>query len=215
VSVKHIKTSICKNISTASIANILTLARLFVVFVIFLLYWAGQNKLSFWVEIAFFVFLFGAISDYFDGFFARKYNSQSNFGICFDPICDKIFVYAMLLLLFKMSLCNFLVIFLIISRELLVSGIRDYLSTKNISMPVSILAKYKTGFQMSAIGILLFYEGFWFKKLFYTTKITELFFKSLPILGNLSMYIALILTLYTGYLYLMTLIRHLQGYQNK
>ena len=190
-----------------NIPNILTITRFVIVFVIFALY---QLKITAWVEISFALFLFGAISDYFDGFFARKYKMQSDFGRCFDPISDKIFVFGMLLILNKFGTCNFFIMFLIIAREITVSGIREYLGEKNVMMPVSVLAKYKTGFQMASIGILLFREGIFFRELFYMFYPLEIFFDNLILLGKISLYTATLLTLYTGFLYLKTLIKHLK-----
>ena len=182
-----------------NIANILTITRIAVVFIIFIIY---KSSVKWWAEACFVLFLIGALSDFFDGFFARKYNIQSDFGTCFDPICDKIFVFGMLLLLFELKYCSFIVLFLIVSRELLVSGVREYLAPKGIKMPVTSLTKYKTGFQMAAIGILIFYQGFYFKSLFNVFWLTGIFFDILPLLGFIALHLALVLTLYTGYLYL-------------
>jgi len=189
-----------------NIANILTLTRLFACFVIFAIY---VSKYIYWAEVCFVLFVFAALSDYFDGYFARKHKAQSNFGVCFDPICDKIFVLAMLILLYNISSCGFFVLFLIVGRELWVSGIREFLAPKNISMPVSKLAKYKTGFQMSAIGILLFYQSGVFQKLLYLNIYSSKFFDCLPILGTLALYIATAITIYTGWLYTRVLIKYL------
>ena len=104
--------------------------------------------------------LFGiaAITDYFDGYFARSMKAQSNFGKCLDPIADKLLVIVAIVMLIKFNPSNPWILFpglVIICREVLVSGLREYLAEVNIRVPVSTLAKYKTAVQMFGIGGLL------------------------------------------------------------
>jgi cardiolipin synthase len=99
-----------------------------------------------------------AITDYFDGYLARYLKVQSNFGRCLDPIADKLLVIIAIVMLIKFNPSNPWILFpglIIISREVLVSGLREYLAEINIKVPVSILAKYKTAVQMFGIGGLL------------------------------------------------------------
>ncbi len=105
-------------------------------------------------------FLFGiaAITDYFDGYLARYLKVQSNFGKCLDPIADKLLVIVAIVMLIKFNPYNPWILFpglIIICREVLVSGLREYLAELNVRLPVTILAKYKAGVQMFGIGGML------------------------------------------------------------
>ena len=104
-----------------------------------------------------FLFLLASITDYFDGYFARLYKVQSNFGRCFDPIADKLLVSVSLLMLVSFFGSIFILIpaIIIICREILVSGLREFLATLNIGVPVTRLAKWKTAFQMIAITFFI------------------------------------------------------------
>jgi CDP-diacylglycerol--glycerol-3-phosphate 3-phosphatidyltransferase len=89
--------------------------------------------------------LFGiaSITDYFDGYFARSMKAQSNFGKCLDPIADKLLVIVAIVMLIKFNPSNPWILFpglVIICREVLVSGLREYLAEVNIRVPVSTLA---------------------------------------------------------------------------
>lgn len=135
--------------------NFLTLARIALVP---MLYLCMQTPGIWGNVLAVLVFILAGVSDFFDGFLARRLNAQSDFGRMFDPIADKLIVAtALLLLVAQDTIVGFHVIaaVIILCREILVSGMREYLSQTRIKLPVSGLAKYKTGFQMVAIGILL------------------------------------------------------------
>ncbi len=137
------------------IPNILTIARIAIIpLLVFAFYIPGMfsNVLT--------AILFGiaAITDYFDGYFARYFKVQSNFGKCLDPIADKLLVVIAIVMLIKFNPNNPWILFpglVIIAREVLVSGLREYLAEINIKVPVSRLAKYKTAVQMFGIGGLL------------------------------------------------------------
>mgnify|MGYP006288841551 CR=1 FL=1 len=105
-----------------------------------------------------FIFGVAAVTDYFDGYLARYLKVQSNFGRCLDPIADKLLVIIAIVMLIKFNPTNPWILFpglVIIAREVLVSGLREYLAEINIKVPVSTLAKYKTAVQMFGIGGLL------------------------------------------------------------
>ena len=108
--------------------------------------------------LAVIVFTLAGISDFLDGWFARRFNVHSEFGRMLDPIADMLLVVtALLLLVDQDTIYGVLLIAasIILCREILVSGLREYLTHADARLPVSLLAKYKTGFQMVAIGILL------------------------------------------------------------
>lgn len=104
------------------------------------------------------LFLLASITDFFDGYLARSLKAQSNFGKCLDPIADKLLVTVAIIMLIHFGDRNMVVTFaglIIICREILVSGLREYLSSINVSMPVNTLSKYKTAIQMMALTLLL------------------------------------------------------------
>ena len=137
------------------VPNLLTSFRIFVIPLLVLAFYI-PGMLSNVVT----AFLFGvaAITDYFDGYLARSLKVQSNFGKCLDPIADKLLVIVAIVMLIKFNPNNPWILFpglIIICREVLVSGLREYLAEINIKVPVSVLAKYKTAVQMFGIGGLL------------------------------------------------------------
>lgn len=104
------------------------------------------------------LFLLASITDFFDGYFARSFKVQSNFGKCLDPIADKLLVAVAIIMLVHFGNKNIVITLcgvVIICREILVSGLREFLSSIKVAVPVSNLAKYKTGFQMTALTLLL------------------------------------------------------------
>lgn len=104
------------------------------------------------------LFLGASITDFFDGYLARALKAQSNFGKCLDPIADKLLVAVSLIMLVNFSNQNLLIVIpaiIIICREIMVSGLREFLATINVGVPVTRLAKWKTAIQMVAITSLL------------------------------------------------------------
>jgi cardiolipin synthase len=141
-----------------NLANILTFARMLLLPIIIGLFYLEESWGGFAMFLAFILYILAAITDYFDGFVARKFNQVTAFGTFFDPISDKIFVSTLLLMLVaanKITGVWILLVILIFAREFLVSGLREYLGPKNISIPVTKLAKYKTAAQMGAIAFLI------------------------------------------------------------
>ena len=141
-----------------NLANILTFARLLLLPVMIALFYleASWGAVAAW--LCFVVFVLSAVTDFFDGYVARKYNQITPFGTFLDPISDKIFVATLLVLLVAFGRVTgfwILLVLLIFAREFLVSGLREYLGPKNIQMPVSVLAKWKTTAQMVATGFLI------------------------------------------------------------
>lgn len=157
-------------------------------------------------------FLFGmaAITDYFDGYLARSMRVQSNFGRCLDPIADKLLVVITIVMLIKFNPTNPWILFpglIIIAREVLVSGLREYLAEVNVRVPVSILAKYKTAVQMFGIGGLLLGENGsayvlyqWFGG-YIEVEIKYLLISLISVLAKILYCMAAILTVVTGYSY--------------
>ncbi|MEY3891869.1 MAG: phosphatidylglycerophosphate synthetase [Pseudomonadota bacterium] len=110
------------------------------------------------------IFLFAAITDWLDGFFARYLNQASKFGAFFDPVADKLMVVAALLVLLELDRVNAIISLIIIGRELSISSLREWMATigKPGGMAVMFIGKLKTTIQMIAILMLLYYEDLWF-----------------------------------------------------
>ena len=149
------------------------------------------------------VFAAAAITDYFDGMLARSRLQQSDLGRMLDPIADKLLVGAVLLLLVghhRLSPLGLYPAIVIVLREILVSGLREYLAGIRVGLPVTGLAKWKTGFQMGALGTLLAGNG--------TAAILHLNFLPVSVIGESMLWIAAALTLITGWDYLTAGWRH-------
>ncbi len=140
----------------SKIPNILTLTRLAVVplFSLFLFDDSLEYRIIFLA-----LFIYASITDFFDGYLARKYNINTTFGRVFDPIADKslILVVFIVLLVKNISYAPYIVIpiMVILVRELVISGIREGLAVKKIVIHVSKLGKYKTTIQMICLGFLI------------------------------------------------------------
>lgn len=151
------------------------------------------------------LFLIAGITDWLDGYVARALDAQSAFGRFLDPIADKLLVATALMLLVGESRTGYedgrammIPAIAIVCREILVSGLREFLAEIRIGMPVSRLAKWKTGIQMTAIFLLLLASGgpLWLHAGY---------------LGNACLWIAAALTLVTGYAYLQTGLKHMDN----
>jgi len=140
-----------------AIPNILTLGRVAVVpLVVAALYLPGREGLDYALAL----FILASITDFFDGWLARKLDAQSRFGAMLDPIADKLLVAAVLVMLIARGTVagwDVIAIIVILSREIFVSGLREFLGSEKRVMPVTSLAKAKTAVQMFAIvGLLAF-----------------------------------------------------------
>jgi len=168
------------------IPNALTILRIILIPILVLSFYL-EGPLSNWVAAI--IFAFASLTDYFDGLLARKFNAYSSFGKMFDPIADKLLVASTLVMLVHFDKVNVIPAILILCREITVSGLREYLAEFKFSIPVTNLAKVKTGIQMVAIVILILGEQ--------GTGLAHV-----DILGNVAIWIAAVLTLVTGYAYL-------------
>ncbi len=133
----------------------ITLSRLFLLPVIILLLFIPAQTTA-W--LAFSLYAIASFTDFIDGWIARRYNMESDFGKFLDPISDKIFVTCLLITFVAIGrLPDFWLIpvMLILTREFLVSGMREFLGPRNITLHVTFLAKWKTTIQMAAIGLLI------------------------------------------------------------
>lgn len=137
------------------IPNILTFSRIALLPLLIGLIFVIENW-AIWTVFALYVFV--SITDFLDGYLARKWKVESAIGTFLDPISDKIFVICILVALIAANTIEgiwILAVYVILIRELLVSGLREYLGPKNVQLPVTKLAKWKTTIQMVALGLLL------------------------------------------------------------
>jgi cardiolipin synthase len=149
------------------------------------------------------LFSAAAITDYFDGKIARQRQAVSGFGRMLDPIADKLLVGAALMLLAGHGRLSDLALYpaiLIMLREILVSGLREYLAQLRIGLPVTRLAKWKTGFQMGALGTLLAGDT--------AAGVLHLGFLPVSLIGEAMLWTAAALTLLTGGDYLRAGLRY-------
>lgn len=149
------------------------------------------------------VFGAAAITDYFDGKIARSRRQQSDLGRMLDPIADKLLVGAALMMLVGLGRLSDAALYpavVIMLREILVSGLREYLAELRIGLPVTKLAKWKTGFQMGALGTLLAGDT--------GAPVIHLGFLPISLIGEAMLWIAAGLTLLTGWDYLIAGLRH-------
>ncbi len=145
------------------------------------------------------LFAIAGITDFLDGWLARKWKLQSAFGRMLDPIADKLLVAVMLIMLthdFTISGLNVFAAVIILCREILVSGLREYLAAASVSLPVTQAAKWKTAVQMGAIGFLTIDDA------------ANAFFPFTHQTGVLLLWVSAILTVVTGYDYLRSGIAH-------
>ena len=151
-----------------------------------------------WVALA--VFIAAGISDFLDGYFARMWDQQSSLGRMLDPIADKLLVGSCLLMLAADRTLHGWVLcaaVIILCREILVSGLREYLAELRVSVPVTALAKWKTTLQLIAVGFLI------------AGKAGDAVVRGVTETGITLLWLSALLTLYTGWDYLQAGLRHL------
>jgi CDP-diacylglycerol---glycerol-3-phosphate 3-phosphatidyltransferase len=179
-----------------TLPNILTMSRIIVIPLIVASFYFGENKASHIVAAG--LFLTAGITDFLDGYIARTFSVQSDLGRFLDPIADKLLVGAVILMLVHFDRADIIPALAIICREILVSGLREFLAELRVSVPVSKLAKVKTGLQMIAIFLLLLGSK--------GAGITIV-----DIMGRLSLWIAAGLTIFTGHAYLKAGLKHFKS----
>ena len=182
------------------IPNILTIGRIIIVpFFVITFYLPG-----FYGDIIpFILFMTASFTDFLDGLLARMFKEESKLGELLDPIADKIIVAtALILLVMDGTIKNYEVIaaIIILTREILISGLREFLAKSKISMPVTSLAKFKTFIQMFAIAILLTGES--------GNTIISFQDYNAHTVGIILLWLSAFLTLYTGYDYVKKGINH-------
>lgn len=194
-----------------TLPNILTMSRILALPLLgFLLWWPGWEA---GYLAAFALYALMAITDYFDGMLARSSGAVSKLGIFLDPIADKIMVATVILILAAQGILrgpyvgdmHVIAGLIILIREIAVSGLREFLGGLQVSMPVSKLAKWKTTFQLIALGALILGEGLpqW------TIMIGDLDANIPHTVGLTTLWGAAILTVITGWDYLRVGLKHM------
>ena len=179
-----------------NLPNLLTLSRIVAIPLVIICLWFDTA----WGQwAAMIIFVIAAVTDWFDGYFARRYHQISRLGRFLDPIADKLLVAAALVMLVAngpLHGVHVLAALIILAREILVSGLREFLAELRVGLPVSQLAKWKTAAQMTAIAFLL---------------VGDAGPKEIPVvpIGLTLIWVAAALTIVTGYDYLRTGLRHM------
>jgi CDP-diacylglycerol--glycerol-3-phosphate 3-phosphatidyltransferase len=179
--------------------NLLTLARIALTPVFVAAFWLDMPG-GRWVVLA--VFLIAAITDYADGWVARRRNVESRLGQMLDPIADKLLIACALVMLVYMDDIRGWVIIpalVILAREILVSGMREFLATISVQVPVSSISKFKTVLQVVAISMLI------------VAPAIEHVWGWMHRGGILTLWAAAVLTLYTGFSYVQANLSHVSG----
>jgi cardiolipin synthase (CMP-forming) len=189
-----------------NIPNALTYGRILIIPVVAgLLMWPGERGDDTARWVALFLYIVAAITDFFDGYLARKWHLTSSLGRMLDPIADKVLVAVILLVLSADGILfggHIWAAIIILTREVLVSGLREYLGQLRVSVPVTKIAKWKTTVQLVTLGFLIAGPagdkllGAWSG------------YHVISWIGIVGLWIAAALTLYTGYDYFRAGIRH-------
>lgn len=184
------------SMTQTTLPNLLTIIRIALIPVVVVLFYFDR-PLSNWIVAS--IFIIACITDYLDGYFARTLKQTSTFGTFLDPVADKLLVAATLLMLVgfgRIQGLSLIPAVVILCREILVSGLREFLAEARVSVPVTRLAKWKTAIQMTALTLLIIEN-------------IPGFFLPIAEIGTLGLWIAALLTLITGFDYLRAGLKHM------
>ena len=185
-----------------NIPNLITLSRILIIPFIVGVFYFPDDLISFSGKniIATAIFIFAAVTDWLDGYLARKLNQMSAFGAFLDPVADKLFVVGALIVLLFLGRVDPLVALIIIGREIAISALREWMAQlgQTKSVAVAFIGKVKTVAQMTAIIALLLWEN-------------VIPGVSTPLLGTIALWVAAILTLWSMFHYLKLAAPHIEG----
>jgi len=183
-----------------SLPNLLTLARIAAVPVVLVLLLSGSRSSGIWAAA---IFGMAAATDFIDGWLARKWGVVTVLGKFLDPLADKLIVMVALIMLIPLDRVPAWAVFIILAREMIVTGLRSIASSEGVVIDASDLGKYKTIYQMVAIpGLMLHYDFYWFFGLEW-----HVFQVNMHNFGIFFFYIAFALTLWSGFDYLQKFFR--------
>lgn len=180
-----------------SLPNVLTYGRILAIPAMAACFLLVKTDTGRWAALA--VFVLACFTDWLDGYLARVLSQQSTLGRMLDPIADKLLVGTALILLVNDGTIDYISIWaaiIILSREILVSGLREYLAELNVKIHVTRLAKWKTTLQMGSLAVLL------------AGPAGDKYIPAVTMTGTVLFWIAALLTLWTGYDYLKAAVRH-------
>ncbi|RZI45185.1 CDP-diacylglycerol--glycerol-3-phosphate 3-phosphatidyltransferase [Candidatus Finniella inopinata] len=172
-----------------TVPNILTLGRIALIPLLIVFFYI-DGPYSRWISLI--IFMLACFTDFLDGYLARIWSQTSRLGQALDPIADKLLVSSTLLLLAgfdRITRLSLIPATVILCREIMVSGLREYLGELKLSLPVSFMAKWKTALQMLSIGCLLLTDASGFGVV-------------ISVSGEIFLWIAALMTLITGWNYL-------------
>lgn len=196
-----------------TLPNILTYIRILIIPAIFCMLYSKNIIYSNYISCL--LFVIASITDYLDGYISRKTQTTSEIGRFLDPIADKLLVTAVLIVLVQTKFVWYLetiIATVIISREIFVSGLREYLGNFHIKMPVSRLAKWKTATQLVAISLLIFGNNFKYQ---YYNSCWDKFLFDIYVVGLGLFLIASILTIWTGKQYMTIAFKYMKEKETK
>lgn len=183
-----------------NLPNLLTLARVAAVPIVLVLMLSDSRSSGMWAAA---IFGMAAATDFVDGWLARKWGIVTVLGKFLDPLADKLIVMVALIMLIPLGRVPAWAVFIILAREIIVTGLRSIASSEGIVIDASDLGKYKTIYQMVAIpGLMLHYDYYWFFGMEW-----QLFQVNMHNFGIFFFYIALALTLWSGFDYLQKFFR--------
>ena len=183
-----------------NLPNLLTLARVAAVPVVVVLLLSDTRSSGMWAAA---IFGLAAVTDFVDGWLARKWGVVTVLGKFLDPLADKLIVMAALIMLIPLDRVPAWAVFVILAREMVVTGLRSIASSEGIVIDASDLGKYKTIYQMIAIpGLMLHYDFYWLFGLEW-----RMFHVNMHNFGIFFFFIAFVLTLWSGIDYLQKFFR--------
>lgn len=183
-----------------NLPNILTLLRIALIPVLAVLLLSPSKEAAFWAAA---VFAVASVTDWLDGYLARRMEIVTTFGKFLDPIADKMIVMAALVMILPYQRVPAWMVLVILGREIIITGLRGLASTEGIVIPASNLGKFKTIFQIVAIlGLLLHYDYHWFFSINH-----PYLYVNMHNIGIFYLWIAVILTIWSGVDYLWKFVR--------
>jgi len=181
-----------------NLPNLLTMSRILIIPLVVATFFFDSPAMR-WTAVT--MFTIAGITDFFDGYLARRANQVSNLGRFLDPIADKLLVASVLLLIVafgRVDEWSYLPALVILLREIMVSGLREFLAELRVSVPVTKLAKAKTTVQMIALGFLI-------------VGTASPSWINAKMIGEFGIWIAAAITLITGYDYMKAGMRYMAG----
>ena len=147
------------------------------------------------------LFVLASITDFFDGYLARKMNLNTIFGSFLDPVADKFLVVSSLIMLLELKRIHVLIVVILICRELYITSLRLLAKTQGVEVPVGQMGKWKTAVQMVGIPQLMAYETWWVF--------------DFPLIGTICLYIASFLSLASAFRYSLKLVQQIRKHRLK